>query len=240
MKNDLLFFCIHHHTFGHTIPSLPTDCHITNNELGAQMMCLCIIWAMRYVIIISFLFFLCFSNLVLHQILSFSTPPPASTPSHAFDRYYALLSIYTSFHGEHPFPNTCTCFQLPAHVFHPSDTSFNRNTHSQPSRTAFTCSHTLPSICDHSQPLSIVFDGANTFLNVHTQFHIILLIFDYSGHPVPLLRLQTIKAIVDSRSFKSPKSDEPRRVQVLDLYCLTRFESEGSSKGIVYKRLAEE
>ena len=31
-----------------------------------------------------------------------------------------------------------------------------------------------------------------------------------------------IKAIVDSRSFKSPKSDEHRRVQVLDLYCLTR------------------
>ena len=60
MKNDLLFFCIHHHTFGHTIPSLPTDCHITNNELGAQMMCLCIIWAMRYVIIISFLFFFVF------------------------------------------------------------------------------------------------------------------------------------------------------------------------------------
>ena len=49
-----------------------------------------------------------------------------------------------------------------------------------------------------------------------------------------VLRLQTIKAIVDSRSFKSPKSDEPRRVQVLDLYCLTRFESEISSKGIVY------
>ena len=49
-----------------------------------------------------------------------------------------------------------------------------------------------------------------------------------------LLRLQTIKAIIDSRSFKSPKSEEPRRVQVLDLYCLTRFESEGSSKGIVY------
>ena len=49
-----------------------------------------------------------------------------------------------------------------------------------------------------------------------------------------LLQLQTIKAIVDSRSFKSPKSAEPRRVQVLDLYCLTRFESEGSSKGIVY------
>ena len=49
-----------------------------------------------------------------------------------------------------------------------------------------------------------------------------------------VLRLQTIKAIVDSRSFKSPKSDEPRRVQVLDLYCLTRFESEGSSKGSVY------
>ena len=49
-----------------------------------------------------------------------------------------------------------------------------------------------------------------------------------------VLRLQTIKAIVDSCSFKSPKSDEPRRVQVLDLYCLTKFESEGSSKGIVY------
>ena len=49
-----------------------------------------------------------------------------------------------------------------------------------------------------------------------------------------MLRLQTIKAIVDSHSFKSPKSDEPRRVQVLDLYCLTRFETEGSSKGIVY------
>ena len=52
--------------------------------------------------------------------------------------------------------------------------------------------------------------------------------------PRALLQLQTIKVIVDSRSFKSPKSDEPRRVQVLDLYCLTRFESEGSSKGIVY------
>ena len=38
-------------------------------------------------------------------------------------------------------------------------------------------------------------------------------------------RLQTIKAIVNSHSFKSPKSEEPRRVQVLDLYCLTRFES---------------
>ena len=43
-----------------------------------------------------------------------------------------------------------------------------------------------------------------------------------------------IKAIVDSHSFKSPKSDEPRRVQVLDLYCLTRFESEGSGRGDVY------
>ena len=49
-----------------------------------------------------------------------------------------------------------------------------------------------------------------------------------------LLRLQTIKSIVNSRSFKGLKLDEPRRVQVLDLYCLTRFESEGSSKGIVY------
>ena len=52
--------------------------------------------------------------------------------------------------------------------------------------------------------------------------------------PEVVLRLQTIKAIIDSCSFKSPKSDEPRRVQVLDLYCLTRFESESSSKGIVY------
>ena len=49
-----------------------------------------------------------------------------------------------------------------------------------------------------------------------------------------LLRLQMIKSIVNSHSFKGPKLDEPRRVQVLDLYCLTRFESEGSSKGIVY------
>ena len=49
-----------------------------------------------------------------------------------------------------------------------------------------------------------------------------------------MLRLQMIKAIIDSRSFKSLKSDEPRRVQVLDLYCLTRFESEGSSKESVY------
>ena len=32
-----------------------------------------------------------------------------------------------------------------------------------------------------------------------------------------LLQLQMIKAIVDSCSFKSPKSDEPRRVQVLEL-----------------------
>ena len=52
--------------------------------------------------------------------------------------------------------------------------------------------------------------------------------------PEVVLRLQTIEAIIDSCSFKSPKSDEPRRVQVLDLYCLTRFESESSSKGIVY------
>ena len=51
---------------------------------------------------------------------------------------------------------------------------------------------------------------------------------------------QMIKAIVDSRSFKSPKSDEPRRMQVLDLYCLTRFESKSSSKEIVYERLAKE
>ena len=40
-----------------------------------------------------------------------------------------------------------------------------------------------------------------------------------------LLRLQTIKAIVNSHRFKSLRSDEPRRMQVLDLYCLARFES---------------
>ena len=32
-----------------------------------------------------------------------------------------------------------------------------------------------------------------------------------------LLQLQTIKAIVNSRRFKGSSSDEPRRVQVLDL-----------------------
>ena len=48
-----------------------------------------------------------------------------------------------------------------------------------------------------------------------------------------MLQLQTIKAIVNSCSFKSLKPDEPRRVQVLDLYCLTRFESESSSREIV-------
>ena len=55
-----------------------------------------------------------------------------------------------------------------------------------------------------------------------------------SSNENSVLRLQMIKAIVDSCSFKSPKSDEPRRMQVLDLYCLTRFESKSSSKGIVY------
>ena len=49
-----------------------------------------------------------------------------------------------------------------------------------------------------------------------------------------MLRLQTIKAIVNSRRFKGSSSDEPRRVQVLDLYCLTRFESEGSRREDVY------
>ena len=49
-----------------------------------------------------------------------------------------------------------------------------------------------------------------------------------------LLRLQMIMAIVNSCRFKGSSSDEPRRVQVLDLYCLTRFESEGSRRGDVY------
>ena len=41
-----------------------------------------------------------------------------------------------------------------------------------------------------------------------------------------LLQLQTIKAIVNSCRSKSSRSYEPRRMQVLDLYCLARFESE--------------
>ena len=41
-----------------------------------------------------------------------------------------------------------------------------------------------------------------------------------------VLQLQTIKAIINSRRSKSLRSDEPRRMQVLDLYCLARFESE--------------
>ena len=53
-----------------------------------------------------------------------------------------------------------------------------------------------------------------------------------------VLRLQTIKTIVDSRSFKSLKSDEPRRVQVLDLYCLTRFECESSNREIVLLKIS--
>ena len=47
-----------------------------------------------------------------------------------------------------------------------------------------------------------------------------------------VLQLQMIKAIIDSRRFKGSSSDESRRVQVLDLYCLTRFESEGSRRGV--------
>ena len=49
-----------------------------------------------------------------------------------------------------------------------------------------------------------------------------------------VLQLQTIKVIVNSCRFEGSSSDEPRRVQVLDLYCLTRFESEGSGRGDVY------
>ena len=49
-----------------------------------------------------------------------------------------------------------------------------------------------------------------------------------------IVTLQTIKAIVNSHRFKGSSSDEPRRVQVLDLYCLTKFESEGSGRGDVY------
>ena len=49
-----------------------------------------------------------------------------------------------------------------------------------------------------------------------------------------LLRLQTIKTIVNSRRFKGSSCEEPRRMQVLELYCLTRFESENSRRGDVY------
>ena len=49
-----------------------------------------------------------------------------------------------------------------------------------------------------------------------------------------MLQFQMIKAIVNSRRFKGSSSDEPRRVQVLDLYCLTRFESESSGREDVY------
>ena len=49
-----------------------------------------------------------------------------------------------------------------------------------------------------------------------------------------VLRLQTIKTIVNSRRFEGSSCEEPRRVQVLDLYCLTRFESENSRRGDVY------
>ena len=50
-----------------------------------------------------------------------------------------------------------------------------------------------------------------------------------------LLQLQTIKTIVNSRRFKGSSSDEPRRVQILDLYCLTRFESEIQEEGMSIK-----
>ena len=47
-----------------------------------------------------------------------------------------------------------------------------------------------------------------------------------------VLRLQTIKTIINSCKFKGSSYHEPRRVQVLDLYCLTRFESENSRRGV--------
>ena len=49
-----------------------------------------------------------------------------------------------------------------------------------------------------------------------------------------MLQFQMIKAIVNSRKFEGSSPDEPRRVQVLDLYCLTRFESESSGREDVY------
>ena len=49
-----------------------------------------------------------------------------------------------------------------------------------------------------------------------------------------VLQLQMIKAIVNSHRFKGSSSDEPRRVQVLDLYCLTMFESKSLGREDVY------
>ena len=71
-------------------------------------------------------------------------------------------------------------------------------------------------------------------LNDHPSFSCTSCLSRWIPHLIRVLWLQTIKAIIDSCSFKSPKSDEPRRVQVLDFYCLTRFESESSSREIVY------
>ena len=53
-------------------------------------------------------------------------------------------------------------------------------------------------------------------------------------HSLRMLQLQMIKAIVNSHKFKGSSSDEPRRVQVLDLYCITRLESESSGRDDVY------
>ena len=76
-------------------------------------------------------------------------------------------------------------------------------------------------------------DNSSLKKNIN-DIHALLTAFTAEEKRELLLQLQTIKAIVDSCSFKSLKSDEPRKVQVLDLYCLTRFESKSSSKGIVY------
>ena len=107
----------------------------------------------------------------------------------------------------------------------------------------------LPSSLSKEKPVTFIFASIIEALTPSPRKIVILshllMILSTASPAVPLslsltsrtpsmLRLQTIKAIVDSRNFKSPKSAEPRRVQVLDLYCLTRFESEGSSKEIVY------
>ena len=46
--------------------------------------------------------------------------------------------------------------------------------------------------------------------------------------------------IVDSCRFKGSRSDEPRRMQILDLYCLARFESEVQAKEKSIKDLLRE
>ena len=97
---------------------------------------------------------------------------------------------------------------------------------SKPSKTTTGTSKAVPTALNRA---SAKVPGKNTHLSDDSDDSDDLT----SNQTNPLLRLQMIKAIIDSHSFKSLKSDEPRKVQVLDLYYLTRFESESSSREIV-------